>query len=92
MTFLISVKVVNQVIYDHSLVQFQPVDGAGAESFTDVYGDCFISGKISVPQSVVQKFQYIYPYFLGYQEGGIFTAVISVKAKDESRARQIKAE
>ncbi|CAG7557900.1 unnamed protein product [Fusarium equiseti] len=70
-TFLISVKVVNQVIYDHSLINFQPIDGVGTESFTDVYGDCFVSG---------------------YQEGGVFTAVISVKAKNENRSREIKAE
>lgn len=43
-TFLISVKVVNQVIYDHSLIHFQPIDGVGAEDFTEVYGDCFVSG------------------------------------------------
>ncbi|KAH7146774.1 hypothetical protein B0J13DRAFT_621722 [Dactylonectria estremocensis] len=70
-TFLISVKVVNQVIFDHSLIHFQPIDGVGAENFTEVYGDCFVSG---------------------YQEGGTFTAVISVKAKNENRAREIKAE
>ncbi|KAH0037799.1 hypothetical protein KCU78_g1609, partial [Aureobasidium melanogenum] len=70
-TFLISVKVVNQVIYDHSLIHFQPIDGVGAESFTEIYGDCFVSG---------------------YQEGGVFTAVISVKAKNENRSREIKLE
>lgn len=30
--------------------------------------------------------------FSGYQEGGTFTAVISVKAKNEEKARKIKAE
>lgn len=44
MTFLISVKVVNQVIYDHSLIQFQPIEGVSAENFTEVYGDSFVSG------------------------------------------------
>lgn len=29
---------------------------------------------------------------IGYQEGGTFTAVISVKAKNENKAREIKAE
>ncbi|RGP77376.1 hypothetical protein FLONG3_4515 [Fusarium longipes] len=69
-TFMISVKVVNQVIYDHSLINFQPIEGVGAENFTEVYGDSFVSG---------------------YQEGGTFTAVISVKARNEEKAREIKA-
>lgn len=42
-TFLISVKFVNQVIYDHSLVRFQPVDGVDPKNFTKIYGDSFIS-------------------------------------------------
>ncbi|KAI1183992.1 hypothetical protein F5B17DRAFT_102470 [Nemania serpens] len=70
-TFLISVKVVNQVIYDHSLVHFQPVEGVDAKNFTEIYGDSFVSG---------------------YQEGGTFTAVISVKARNENKSRDIKAE
>ncbi|KAJ2993956.1 hypothetical protein NUW58_g1683 [Xylaria curta] len=70
-TFLISVKVVNQVIYDHSLIHFNPIDGVEPKNFTEVYGDSFVSG---------------------YQEGGTFTAVISVKARNESKARQIRAE
>lgn len=45
-TFLISVKVVNQVIYDHSLIHFQPVEGVNAENFTEVYGDSFVSGMM----------------------------------------------
>ncbi|KAG9495533.1 hypothetical protein J7337_013782 [Fusarium musae] len=69
-TFMISVKVVNQVIYDHSLINFQPIEGISAENFTEVYGDCFVSG---------------------YQEGGTFTAVISVKARTEDKSREIKA-
>ncbi|KAH8173563.1 hypothetical protein LIA77_07818 [Sarocladium implicatum] len=69
-TFLISVKVVNQVIHDHSLTHFQPISGVEANNFTDVYGDCFVSG---------------------FQEGGTFTAVISVKAKTEAKAKEIIA-
>lgn len=49
-TFLISVKVVNQVIYDHSLVNFQPVDGVDPKNFTEVYGDSFISGTATPPE------------------------------------------
>ncbi|OCK80668.1 hypothetical protein K432DRAFT_327794 [Lepidopterella palustris CBS 459.81] len=69
-SFMISVKVVNQVIYDYSLTRFQPISGLKTTNFADVYGDCFISG---------------------FQEGGEFTAVISVKAKDADQASSIKA-
>ncbi|KAH8807210.1 hypothetical protein F5884DRAFT_879992, partial [Xylogone sp. PMI_703] len=74
-SFLFSVKVVNQVIYDHSLTEIVPIatseDGIlDGKTFADIYGDCFISG---------------------FQEGGTFTAVISVKAKTEDKARKIKA-
>ncbi|CVL12393.1 hypothetical protein FPRO06_04797 [Fusarium proliferatum] len=76
-SFLFSVKVVNQVLYDHTLTEIVPI-GIGedepsaldAQAFTDIYGDCFISG---------------------FQEGGTFTAVISVKAKSEKKKRDIKA-
>ncbi|KAF5536304.1 hypothetical protein FMEXI_10399 [Fusarium mexicanum] len=76
-SFLFSVKVINQVLYDHTLTEIVPI-GIGddepaaldAQTFTDIYGDCFISG---------------------FQEGGTFTAVISVKAKSEKKKRDIKA-
>ncbi|KAF2738961.1 hypothetical protein EJ04DRAFT_583374 [Polyplosphaeria fusca] len=70
-SFMITVKVINQIIYDHSLTKFQPISGLKAQNFADVYGDCFISG---------------------WQEGGSFVAVISVKAKDQEQADLIKAE
>ncbi|KAJ4256872.1 hypothetical protein NW762_008968 [Fusarium torreyae] len=76
-SFLFSVKVINQVIYDHTLTEIVPIatssDGQStldAKAFTDIYGDCFISG---------------------FQEGGTFTAVISVKAKTEKKKRDIEA-
>ncbi|KAF5656400.1 hypothetical protein FCIRC_13676 [Fusarium circinatum] len=76
-SFLFSVKVVNQVLYDYTLTEIVPI-GIGddepaaldAQTFTDIYGDSFISG---------------------FQEGGTFTAVISVKAKSEKKKRDIKA-
>ncbi|KAK2593761.1 hypothetical protein QQS21_008522 [Conoideocrella luteorostrata] len=68
-TFLISVKVVNQVIYDHSLLNLQPVEGIDPKNFVEVYGDSFVSG---------------------YQEGGTFTAVISVKSRNENKSRDMK--
>ncbi|KAH6880764.1 hypothetical protein B0T10DRAFT_446462 [Thelonectria olida] len=69
-SFMISVKVVNQVIYDHDLNKFNPIDGIDPRKFAEVYGDSFISG---------------------FQEGGQFTAVISVKAKDRRNKAKIKA-
>ena len=41
---MISVKVVNQVIYDHDLNKFNPIDGIDPRKFAEVYGDSFISG------------------------------------------------
>ncbi|KAJ5748584.1 uncharacterized protein N7511_010280 [Penicillium nucicola] len=69
-SFMISVKVVNQVIQDHSLTQFNPISGLKGQNFTEVYGDSFISG---------------------FQYGGEFTAVISVKAKEKEDSEDIKA-
>lgn len=50
-SFLFSVKVVNQVIYDHSLTEIQPlrtdegsISTLDGKTFADIYGDCFISG------------------------------------------------
>ncbi|KAK1753658.1 hypothetical protein QBC47DRAFT_430507 [Echria macrotheca] len=70
-SFMISVKVVNQVIYDHSLTKFEPIPDVKPANFAEVYGDSFISG---------------------FQEGGEFTAVISIKAKDRKKAAKIKAD
>ncbi|KAF4466987.1 hypothetical protein FALBO_6136 [Fusarium albosuccineum] len=76
-SFLFSVKVINQVIYDHTLTEIVPIATGSdrqttldAQAFTDIYGDSFISG---------------------FQTGGTFTAVISVKAKSEKKKRDIKA-
>ncbi|CAI7660092.1 unnamed protein product [Penicillium glandicola] len=69
-SFMISVKVVNQVIQDHSLTKFNPINGLKGQNFTEVYGDSFISG---------------------FQFGGEFTAVISVKAKEKEESEDIKA-
>lgn len=44
-SYLISVKVVNQTITDRKLNKFWPVDGVAPGDFTEVYGDSFISGK-----------------------------------------------
>ncbi|CAM1506571.1 Fc.00g062120.m01.CDS01 [Cosmosporella sp. VM-42] len=43
MTYMISVKVVNQVIYDYSLTKFVPISGLKAQNFSDIHGDCYIS-------------------------------------------------
>lgn len=44
-SYLISVKVVNQIIVDQTLTKFAPVNGLKPDSFTKVYGDSFITGK-----------------------------------------------
>lgn len=44
---MVSVKVVNQTIYDHSLTKFQPITNikeASPQRLIEVYGDSFISG------------------------------------------------
>ncbi|KAJ5715711.1 uncharacterized protein N7483_012892 [Penicillium malachiteum] len=69
-SFMISVKVVNQVIQDHSLTKFSPISGLKGQNFAEVYGDSFISG---------------------FQYGGEFTAVISVKASDKVDSEDVKA-
>ncbi|WQF85312.1 hypothetical protein CDEST_10326 [Colletotrichum destructivum] len=69
-SFLTSVKVVNEVVEDYSLTKFDYIPHVKAEHFAEVYGDSFISG---------------------FQEGGEFTAVISIKAKDRQKASSIKA-
>jgi hypothetical protein len=69
---MIHVKVINQVIYDNTLIKFSPISELkDPKDFAGIYGDCFISG---------------------FQEGGEFVAVISVKAKNRSNAESIKAE
>ncbi|KAI1268736.1 hypothetical protein F5Y18DRAFT_439342 [Xylariaceae sp. FL1019] len=62
-SFLISVRVVNQTLNDTRLTKFCPIDGIGPGDFTEVFGDCFISG---------------------YQDGGEFNALISIKKSDAS--------
>jgi hypothetical protein len=71
---MVSCKVVNQTVYDHSLVKFQPITNikdASPQSLVEVYGDCFISG---------------------WQEGGEFLAVISIKAKNRNEAQKMAGE
>jgi hypothetical protein len=51
-SFLISVKVVNQIISDTSLVKFAALNGVSPGDFTKVYGDCFISGPLSLLHQV----------------------------------------
>ncbi|KAK3395070.1 hypothetical protein B0H63DRAFT_362420, partial [Podospora didyma] len=70
-SFMIAVKVVNQVIYDNLLTKFDPIPDVKLESFASVYGDSFISG---------------------FQEGGEFIAVISVRAKDRQKASSMRAD
>ncbi|EWZ95760.1 hypothetical protein BFJ63_vAg6939 [Fusarium oxysporum f. sp. narcissi] len=71
---MVSVKVVNQIIYDHSLTKFNSITKFKDDSqkrLVDIYGDSFISG---------------------WQEGGEFLAVISIKAKNRDEAHNIAAD
>ncbi|CAI6331688.1 unnamed protein product [Periconia digitata] len=73
--FLVTVKVINQTINVKDQLQFWPLQGKSAgsydsKSFTDIYGDSFISG---------------------FQEGGQFSAIVSIKALDQSNLTDIKA-
>ncbi|CAM1503261.1 Fc.00g080370.m01.CDS01 [Cosmosporella sp. VM-42] len=73
-SIMVSVKVVNQVSYDHSLTKFQPITNikeASTQHLVEVYGDSYISG---------------------WQEGGEFLAVISIKAKNRDEAQNIAAD
>jgi hypothetical protein len=75
-SIMVSVKVVNQIIYDHSLTKFNSITkfkdkDPPPDRPVDVYGDSFISG---------------------WQEGGEFLAVISIKAKNRDEAHTIAAE
>jgi hypothetical protein len=81
------VKVVNQVIQDHSLTQFNPISGLKGQNFTEVYGDSFISGMIT-SNAYIRLANMLPP---GFQYGGEFTAVISVKAKEKEDSEDIKA-
>lgn len=47
-SIVVSCRVANQTIYDHSLVKFQPVHNikdASAQCLVEVYGDSFISAS-----------------------------------------------
>ncbi|KAK6526632.1 hypothetical protein TWF694_005213 [Orbilia ellipsospora] len=73
-SIMVSVKVVNQVIHDHSLTRFQPIPSlkdASPQELVQIYGDSYISG---------------------WQEGGEFLAIISIKAKNRDEAQTIAAE
>ncbi|KAK6497177.1 hypothetical protein TWF506_004652 [Arthrobotrys conoides] len=71
---MVSVKVVNQVIYDHALTKFQPIPNIkdiSQKHLVEIYGDSFISG---------------------WQEGGEFLAVMSIKAKNRNESQDIAAQ
>ncbi|KAF3926839.1 hypothetical protein ABW20_dc0102331 [Dactylellina cionopaga] len=45
-TYLVHVKVVNQRLIADDVTEFTPIDNIEPGRFTDIYGDCFISGFI----------------------------------------------
>lgn len=44
MNFLITCKVINQVVHDESLTKFVPLANTAGLTFAEVFGDSFISG------------------------------------------------
>lgn len=44
--YLIHVKVINQRLVADNMTEFCPIDHIEPGQFTDVYGDCFISGFV----------------------------------------------
>lgn len=45
-TYLVHVKVINQRLIADNVTEFAPIDYVDPGQFTDIYGDCFISGFI----------------------------------------------
>ena len=45
MNYIVSVKVNNNAVTDPETMDFQPIEDVPPENFTELYGDCFISGK-----------------------------------------------
>lgn len=75
MNFLIQVTVVNQTLNIKDQLLFWPVGNKApadytARSFTDTYGDSFISG---------------------FQEGGVFSAIVSIRALNSGETEKIAA-
>jgi hypothetical protein len=44
--YLVHVKVINQRLTADNVTEFSPIDHVKPGQFTDIYGDCFISGFI----------------------------------------------
>jgi hypothetical protein len=45
LNYIVSVKVNNNTQSEPEEMEFLPIDNIPAEVFTEIYGDCFISGK-----------------------------------------------
>jgi hypothetical protein len=73
--FLITVKVINQTINVKDQLQFWALGGKAASSYTS------------------KEFTDVYgdSFISGFQEGGQFSAIVSIKARDSSNLTEIKA-
>ena len=47
MNFLLQVKVINQTQIIEENYDYRPIEGVDNKRFTDVFGDCFISGNVA---------------------------------------------
>jgi hypothetical protein len=47
LNYVVTVKVNNESPADSSEMTFIPIDGVPKDQFTNIYGDCFISGRVS---------------------------------------------
>ena len=52
MNFLLQVKVTYQTQITDECYDYKPIDSIDSERFTDVFGDCFISGKDITSSSI----------------------------------------
>jgi hypothetical protein len=75
---------------DHGLTDFTPIENLNSSlDFTEIYGDSFISGTSS--ETHADRHRVCADILKGFQEGGEFVAVISIKVKDKNQRENIAA-
>ena len=52
MNFLLQVKVINQTQIIEESYDYKPIESTDNKRFTDVFGDCFISGNGATSPSI----------------------------------------
>jgi hypothetical protein len=74
---------------DQGLTEFTPIENLGNSlDFTEIYGDSFISGTSKFHP---HRGRLLLISVKGFQEGGEFVAVISIKVKDKNQKESIAA-